>query len=208
MTNNSTHTREHQSALIRQAQSGSIEARNQLIEENIGLIYTAIHECRIPRSQHDEHVFAATLAFNRCVKSFDPSKGRAFSTYAVPSMVREIYRQHNESAGSIKVPEDRAKHSESVKEAISTARKAGKLHGGIPAQSPQESPQAELQAVLWDWVDSFPEPHKHVATLTLKGHSVPQIAAATGLTFSQASYIRKDALQALKTRAAHSIYAA
>jgi len=201
-----TPDRTHTNTLIRQAQAGSIPARNQLIEENMGLIRNTINKLRIKNTDPGEHLYAATQAFIRCIKSFDPDKGFSLSTYASRSMTKEIYRQHNLAKGAIRVPDLQKRDTpESWAHAL-RARTAKRVHGdmGIAAPIAAESPHAEIQGKLWEWVADFPAEYHDAIRFLAAGMSVNQIKRSLDCGWDTVKERRHDALYALKFRAARS----
>jgi RNA polymerase sigma factor for flagellar operon FliA len=66
---------------------GNEEARRQIIDRYLGLVYHAAHQIAERSGHHmerDDLVGAGTLGLVMAVEGFDPSRGLAFSTYAVP----------------------------------------------------------------------------------------------------------------------------
>jgi RNA polymerase sigma factor for flagellar operon FliA len=70
---------------IRYRATGDADARAQLLDRYIGLVYHVAREigARTPAVEVDELVSAGTLGLIRALESFDLSRGLAFSTYAV-----------------------------------------------------------------------------------------------------------------------------
>lgn len=210
-----THTREHQASLVRKAQAGSIEARNQLIEENLGLIYATINKVKPHGSASEEHVYAATEAFIRCVNSFDPDKGFTLSTYVCRSIPGELYRLHNSLKGAIRVPElcksstrarwddaARARWAESIPKCEPHGnQKLKALFRQLVAKEPEPA-RTEKQGKLWAWVADLPDTQREIIRHRLNGLAQPQIALATGLSEMDVHVEMKKAIQMLRARAA------
>jgi RNA polymerase sporulation-specific sigma factor len=83
-------------ALIAAAQSGKDEAADAatetLICENMGLIRGAANRFRERGVEYEDLLQIGTIGMLRAIRSFDLSRGLAFSTYAVPLIVGEIRR--------------------------------------------------------------------------------------------------------------------
>lgn len=77
---------------IRQAQQGNKQIRDELIAENIGLVYLVLK--RFANRGHDmEELFQiGAIGLLKAVERFDLSRNLAFSTYAVPMIMGEIKR--------------------------------------------------------------------------------------------------------------------
>lgn len=67
--------------------SGDAQARNRLVGDNLGLVHRAAREAIHPGVRTldlDDLVGAGTVGLIQAVEGFDPSRGFAFSTYAMP----------------------------------------------------------------------------------------------------------------------------
>lgn len=88
--------------LIRLAQSGDQNAKEQLLNENTGLIWS-ITKRYFGRGTDTEDLYQlGCLGFLKAVDGFDSAYGTQFSTYAVPKISGEI-RRFLRDDGSIKV---------------------------------------------------------------------------------------------------------
>lgn len=95
-------TREESVALIVRAQSGCAEAQGRLVEENLGLVRSVALRFRSRGVEYEDLIQIASIGMLKAIKSFDPSLGTAFSTYAVPLMIGEI-RRFLRDDGAVKV---------------------------------------------------------------------------------------------------------
>lgn len=88
--------------LIARAQSGDAEARERLVEENSGLIWSVARRF-IGRGTETEDLYQlGCIGFLKAVEGFDLEFGTQFSTYAVPKIAGEI-RRFLRDDGAIKV---------------------------------------------------------------------------------------------------------
>ncbi len=85
-----------QRRLLAEAQSKEAEvataATEALITENMGLVRQAALRFRERGIEYDDLLQIGTLGMLRAIRSFDLSRGLAFSTFAVPLIVGEIRR--------------------------------------------------------------------------------------------------------------------
>lgn len=83
---------EHTIALIKRSHDGDKEARDQLVEENLGLIWCIVK--RFSGRGHDlEDLFQiGSIGLMKAIDKFDISYDVKFSTYAVPMISGEIKR--------------------------------------------------------------------------------------------------------------------
>ncbi len=104
MEENSRQSRHY--ALIAAAQSGDKAAADAateaLLSENMGLVRGAAHRFRERGVEYEDLLQIGTIGMLRAIRSFDLSRGLAFSTYAVPLIVGEI-RRHLRDDGLIRV---------------------------------------------------------------------------------------------------------
>ena len=97
---------ERNRALLAEAQSEVEEVADaalaRLVEENSGLVRTIAHRF-VGRGCEEEDLYQiGMIGMVKAVRSFDLSRGTAFSTYAVPLIVGEI-RRHLRDDGLIRV---------------------------------------------------------------------------------------------------------
>ena len=76
---------------IRRAQEGDKTAKEQLIRENNGLIWSVVKRFRGRAEQEDLYQIGA-IGLLKCIEKFDFSYEVKFSTYAVPMIIGEIKR--------------------------------------------------------------------------------------------------------------------
>lgn len=92
--------------LLREAQSEdatvSAAATERLICENMGLVRNAAMRFRDRGAEYEDLLQIGTIGMLRAIRTFDLSRGTAFSTFAVPLIVGEI-RRHLRDNGIIRV---------------------------------------------------------------------------------------------------------
>ena len=102
--------------LIRQSQAGDMMARESLVLENSGLIWSVARRF-IGRGTDQEDLYQlGCLGFLKAVEGFDLEYGTQFSTYAVPKISGEI-RRYLRDDGAVKV-------SRGIKERATTIKMA------------------------------------------------------------------------------------
>ena len=88
--------------LIKQAQNGDISAKETLVEENSGLIWSVARRFFGRGTEPDDLYQLGCLGFLKAVDGFDLQFGTQFSTYAVPKIAGEI-RRFLRDDGAVKV---------------------------------------------------------------------------------------------------------
>lgn len=88
--------------LIALAQAGDERAREQLITENTGLIWSVARRFTGRGTETDDLYQLGCLGFLKAVDGFDLAFGTQFSTYAVPKIAGEI-RRFLRDDGAVKV---------------------------------------------------------------------------------------------------------
>lgn len=122
--------------LIRKAQEGDESAKERLLQENNGLIWSVVRRFQGRGEQEDLYQIGA-IGLLKCIDKFDFSFDVKFSTYAVPMIMGEIKRFLRDD-GAVKV-------SRSLKE---LAYKARKLQEKIIQEENREVPLQELAETL------------------------------------------------------------
>ena len=102
--------------LIARCQAGDSEAKETLIVENSGLIWSVARRFLGRGTEADDVYQLACLGFLKAVEGFDLEYGTQFSTYAVPKISGEI-RRFLRDDGAVKV-------SRSIKEQAATIKSA------------------------------------------------------------------------------------
>ncbi len=78
--------------LLKEARAGNREARNQIVEENIGLVWNIVKRFN-GRGYEQEDIFQiGCIGLIKAIDNFDMGYNVRFSTYAVPMITGEIKR--------------------------------------------------------------------------------------------------------------------
>ena len=110
--------------LIARAHQGEKEARNDLVEENVGLIWSIVRRVAGRGCETEDLFQIGSIGLMKAIDKFDTSFDVKFSTYAVPLIMGEIKRFLRDD-GMIKV-------SRSVKElGIRVSASRQKLSGSL-----------------------------------------------------------------------------
>lgn len=89
-------------ALIKRVHEGDKEAREQLVEENMGLVYTVVNRFLGRGCEREDLIQIGSIGLLKAIDHFDTSYDVRFSTYAVPMITGEI-RRFLRDDGMIKV---------------------------------------------------------------------------------------------------------
>lgn len=153
--------------LIALSQSGDNAARERLVTENTGLIWSVARRFIGRGTEADDLYQLGCLGFLKAVDGFDLAFGTQFSTYAVPKIAGEI-RRFLRDDGAVKV-------SRGIKEraaAIKTAR------NHLINELGREPSLQELS----DYTDFSPEEIAVAETATAAIESIQQEAGEDGFT--------------------------
>ena len=93
---------EHTLALIKQVHEGDKKAREQLVEENMGLVYTVAQRFLGRGCDREDLIQIGSIGLLKAIDHFDCTFEVRFSTYAVPMITGEI-RRFLRDDGMIKV---------------------------------------------------------------------------------------------------------
>ncbi len=78
------------------------KGRENLIEENFGLVHACANKFRGRGVEYDDLYQAGCVGLVKAADNFDPTRGFAFSTYAVPVILGEIRRIFRDG-GAVKI---------------------------------------------------------------------------------------------------------
>lgn len=76
--------------LLQRAQEGDEEARAQLYEANVGLIYMVLERFKNSSYEYEDLYQVASIGLVKAIDKFDHSYNVRFSTYAVPMIIGEV----------------------------------------------------------------------------------------------------------------------
>lgn len=103
--------------LIRLCQAGDNSAKETMILENNGLIWSVVKRFTGRGTEIDDLYQLGCLGFLKAVEGFDPSFGTQFSTYAVPKISGEI-RRYLRDDGVVKVSRTLKERAVTIKTAV------------------------------------------------------------------------------------------
>ena len=83
---------DHTIALIIQSQTGDEKARAQLVEENVGLVWSIVKRFHNRGAEMEDLFQVGSIGLLKAIDKFDTSFEVKFSTYAVPMISGEIKR--------------------------------------------------------------------------------------------------------------------
>src|ERR1700710_1022254 len=107
----------HTGELWRRARDGDRNARARLIEMHMPLARSLAVQYRHAREPLDDLCQVANLGLVKAVDRYDPDRGIAFTSYAVPTILGELKRHFRDRTWSIHV-------SRGVQESIARVDKA------------------------------------------------------------------------------------
>lgn len=89
-------------ALIERIKNGDKEAQNELVEKNMGLVYSIVKRCSGRGYDIEDLVQIGVIGLIKAIKKFDTTFNVQFSTYSVPVIAGEIKRFMRDD-GSVKI---------------------------------------------------------------------------------------------------------
>ena len=204
--------------------------RNELVENNLGLVHACANRFRGRGVEYDDLFQAGCVGIIKAADNFDPSRGFSFSTYAVPVILGEIKRIFRDS-GSVKVGralKERSRAALKRREEITlslgreptvgelaqslgieAAEAAMLINASMPVMSltvgedAGASPEDEISDLiaLRQAVDSLDERDKHMIEMRYyDGMTQSAVAAVLGMTQVQVSRREKAVLQLLRKK--------
>ena len=94
--------KEDNTSLLIRYKNGETNLKNQILQNNISLVYSLINRYRHTNTDRDDLFQIGCIGLLKAIDNFDPSFNAQFSTYAVPLILGEIKR-HFRDSGLLKV---------------------------------------------------------------------------------------------------------
>jgi RNA polymerase sigma-B factor len=91
-------------ALLLRYQSGDKDARTEVMERFLPLARQLARRYARPNESIDDLFQVASIGLLKAVERFDPQRGYAFSTFAVPTIVGELKRYFRDAGWAVHVP--------------------------------------------------------------------------------------------------------
>lgn len=153
--------------LIARCQAGDMEAKEIIITENSGLIWSVTRRFLGRGTEADDMYQLACLGFLKAVEGFDLNFGTQFSTYAVPKIAGEI-RRFLRDDGTVKV-------SRGIKERAATIKVARSQLTNTLGREPSVSEISEVTGFS-------PEDIAIAETATASIESIHHVSGEEGFT--------------------------
>jgi RNA polymerase sigma-B factor len=129
-------TREDRRLLLRYHEHGDTAAREELVERFLPLARQLARRYQRTNEPLDDLMQVASVGLVKAIDRFDPARGTAFSTYAVPTILGELKRYFRDSGWAVHVPRGM---QERVMKLDTTAQELHRKLGRSP--SPKELAQ-------------------------------------------------------------------
>ena len=142
-------SREDRRLLNRYHHQGDTAARDELVERFLPLARQLARRYQRGNEPLDDLIQVASIGLVKAVDRYDPERGTAFSSYAVPTILGELKRYFRDSGWAVHVPRGMQERVMSVNQAIAKlSRETGRSPTAAEvAAEIGESPELVLEAM-------------------------------------------------------------
>ena len=103
---------------------GELTARDELVERFLPLARQLARRYQRGNEPLDDLVQVASIGLVKAVDRFDPERGTAFSSYAVPTILGELKRYFRDAGWAVHVPRGMQERVMSVNQAVSSCHES------------------------------------------------------------------------------------
>jgi RNA polymerase sigma-B factor len=128
--------REDEATLWRRAGDGDPAARDRLVERYMRLAFMLARRYSRTSEPMEDLEQVACLGLVHAVDRFDPDRGTAFSSFAVPTILGELRRHFRDRTWAVRVPRD-------LRDAATSVERASEALAGELGRSPSAAEVAE-----------------------------------------------------------------
>jgi RNA polymerase sigma-B factor len=126
----------HEESLWRRRTAGDAAAREQLVERYLRLAQSLARRYARSSEPLDDLEQVACLGLVHAVDRFDPARGVAFSSFAVPTILGELKRHFRDRTWAVRVPRE-------VRDNLTAVDRASETLSGELGRSPSAAEVAE-----------------------------------------------------------------
>jgi RNA polymerase sigma-B factor len=185
-------------ALARLRRTGDRAERDALVERYLPLAYSVAARYGHTREPLDDLRQVAVLGLLKAIDRFDPSRGFAFTSFAVPTILGEVRRYLRDHVSAIRLPRDLQELGPRI---AATADELGPTLGRAPTV-------AELAAHLDVTEEEILDAHRGMAASRPASLDAPIASSERGMSLGDAVGVEDEGLASAENAAVAASYLA
>lgn len=166
-------------------QNGDTEIRKEIVRKNLGLIGNILKKWKIPHEYWDDGIQEGALGIIQAIETFDPSRGKKFTTYASWKIIGRVTRVRAVSMRN-------ARRFKGLRYEAYEPSLFGRDDSGDRAI------RNETRAIVAKKLKMLDKRHRFVVVSRAKGRTMKQIGESLGISKERVRQLEMRAIEVMR----------